>query len=154
MSMTESEAIAKCQSCNNHCPQAEMACEIAKGRMYATKELIKCQKELEQYRAIGTVSELRELERCMKVTTQNFEEAMKNIKILGNINSQLTEYLQKYQDIGTVEEFRQLKEKATAKKPIDRIMFKECPNCGAVDIANCGCCPDCGQKLDWSEGKE
>lgn len=64
------------------------------------------------------------------------------------------EEIQQYRAIGTVSELRELKEKATAKKPIDRIMFEECPNCGAVDIANCGFCPECGQKLDWSEEKE
>lgn len=44
------------------------------------------------------------------------EEAMKNIKILENINSQLTEYLRKYQDIGTLEELRKLKEKRISKE--------------------------------------
>lgn len=37
----------------------EEANEIAKGRMYATNEVIRFQKELEQYRAIGTVEECR-----------------------------------------------------------------------------------------------
>ena len=37
----------------------EEANEIAKGRMYATNEVIRLQKELEQYRAIGTVEEFK-----------------------------------------------------------------------------------------------
>lgn len=51
-------------------------------------------------------------------------------------------------------EFRELKEKATAKKVVDKLMYLECPNCGDVGIEDCGYCPCCGQKLDWSEGKE
>lgn len=39
----------------------EEANEIAKGRMYATNEVIRLQKELEQYRAIGTVEEFKDL---------------------------------------------------------------------------------------------
>lgn len=80
--MTESEAIAKCQSCNNYCPQAEMACEIAKGRMYATNELVKCQKELEQYRAIGTVSEFNQL----KEINEKITEAVNGQLIAGKNN--------------------------------------------------------------------
>lgn len=51
---------AKCKQCTKKCPQEKMASEIAKGRMYATNEFIQCQKELEQYRALGTVEELKE----------------------------------------------------------------------------------------------
>ena len=51
---------AKCQQCNKKCPQEKLASDIAKGRMYATNEFIQCQKELEQYRALGTVEELKE----------------------------------------------------------------------------------------------
>lgn len=51
----------KCDNCTEKCPQEELACEIAKGRMYATKELIEAQKELEAYKAIGTVEEFKAL---------------------------------------------------------------------------------------------
>ena len=36
--------INKCHLCTEKCPQEELACEIAKGRMYATNEMIKLQK--------------------------------------------------------------------------------------------------------------
>ena len=42
-------------------------------------------------------------------------------------------------------------EKQITKKPIDRCMFKECPNCGEIEIQYCNHCPMCGQKLDWGE---
>ena len=40
----------KCDKCTEKCPQEELACEIAKGRMYATKEVIELQKELQSYK--------------------------------------------------------------------------------------------------------
>lgn len=40
----------KCENCTEKCPQEELACEIAKGRMYATKEVIELQKELQSYK--------------------------------------------------------------------------------------------------------
>ena len=77
------------------------------------------------------------------------------------------EEIQQYRAIGTVSEFRELKEKATAKQvfqPFGTHSYK-CPTCWKfvaheVDD-NCDLeatmaewCPFCGQKLDWSEGKE
>lgn len=41
-------------------------------------------------------------------------------------------------------------EKQIAKKPIDKLMYIECPACGDVGIEDCAYCPVCGQKLDWS----
>lgn len=40
-------------------------------------------------------------------------------------------------------------EKQIPKKPIDKLMYLECPTCGDVGIEDCGYCPCCGQKLDW-----
>ena len=59
-----------------------------------------------------------------------------------------------YASIGTVEECREAVEMRTAKKPIDRIAFKECPTCGHVDIGSYGFCERCGQRLDWSDDDE
>ena len=42
--------MSKCDNCAEKCSQAELACEIAKGRMYATDEVIRLQKELEEVR--------------------------------------------------------------------------------------------------------
>ena len=71
------------------------------------------------------------------------------------------ERLAMYEDIGTVSEFRELKEKATAKKPNDITELKgdfgtvgKCPCCNGITDDTYCYCDDCGQKLDWSEGKE
>ena len=76
------------------------------------------------------------------------------------------EEIQQYRAIGTVSEFRELKEKATEKKPseIDERAEESfyylaflCPTCGNAVIGQPyrpNNCKHCGQKLDWSEGKE
>ena len=74
------------------------------------------------------------------------------------------EEVQKYRAIGTPEECRVAVEKQTAKKPdyegdgyADGHLVYDtwiCPCCGKhyeVDYDNYNYCPDCGQKLDWSD---
>ena len=64
------------------------------------------------------------------------------------------EELNQYRAIGTVSEFRELKEKATAKFP-NYVYLDEplCPYCQMILDGGEEYC-ECGQKLDWSEGKE
>lgn len=38
-------------------------------------------------------------------------------------------------------------EKQIPKEPIDKIMYKECPICGAVDLGRY--CMECGQAIKW-----
>ena len=38
-------------------------------------------------------------------------------------------------------------EKQIPKTPIDKIMYKECPICGAVDLGRY--CMECGQAIKW-----
>ena len=78
-----------------------------------------------------------------------------------NYFNDAVERLAMYETIGTVSEFRELKEKATAKKPIDVRYFAEagysiglCPTCNSGINSEFKYCGDCCQKLDWSEGKE
>lgn len=94
--------------------------------------------ELEQYRAIGLTPEL--------------------IEAMQGHNIALINDLEEYQSIGTIDEFKALKEKNVAKKAHRNYEhFNGCwCECGwfvgsskSVDRPNY--CPDCGQKLDWSE---
>ena len=87
--------------------------------------------ELLAYRAIGTVEQL---EWC---------------KDASHWKSLYKEKLEQYEAIGTIERFRELTEKAEPKKPVDKIMYLECPACGDVGILDCGYCSVCGQRLDW-----
>ena len=77
---------------------------------------------------------------------------------------QALEEIQQYRAIGTLEKCRAAVEKQTAKKPdyegdgyADGHLVYDtwiCPCCGKhyeVDYDNYNYCPDCGQKLDWSD---
>lgn len=44
-----------CKNCIEKCPQAEMAHEIAKGRMYATNEFVKLVKKIESGQLVEVV---------------------------------------------------------------------------------------------------
>ena len=103
--------------------------------------------ELEQYREIGTVEQVRNQK-------HNLEMAYKIIS--------------DYEAIGTVEECREAVEKQKPKKPIpinyqdyadkiDNAEFFEgsyfCPNCGTV-LRSGSYCNRCGQKLGWNENLE
>lgn len=74
------------------------------------------------------------------------------------------EEVQQYRTIGTPEECRAAVEKQTARRPdyegdgyADGHLVYDtwiCPCCGKhyeVDYDNYNYCPDCGQKLDWSD---
>lgn len=74
------------------------------------------------------------------------------------------EEIQQYREIGTPEECRAAVEKQTARRPdyegdgyADGHLVYDtwiCPCCGKhyeVDYDNYNYCPDCGQKLDWSD---
>jgi len=70
------------------------------------------------------------------------------------------EEVQQFHAIGTVSDFRELKEKATAKKPRFYAHNYHCTECGNLvgnnefEWQRFEYCDKCGQKLDWSEGKE
>ena len=77
---------------------------------------------------------------------------------------QALEEIQQYRAIGTPEECRAAAEKQTARRPdyegdgyADGHLVYDtwiCPCCGKhyeVDYDNYNYCPDCGQKLDWSD---
>lgn len=54
--------MADCKNCIEKCPQAEMAHEIAKGRMYATNEFVKLVKKIES----GQLVEVVRCKECAK----------------------------------------------------------------------------------------
>lgn len=73
-----------------------------------------------------------------------------------NKKQELVDRLAAYENTGlTPEQVQQLKEKSTARKPIEHetklASIFECPSCGCVDVYGQKNCDECGQKLDWSE---
>ena len=141
--MTENEAIEALK--NDGCYECSGGCDspvnCSNERCYikqATKEAIKALEEIQQYRAIGTAEDLQTMKdngAFSAVELAKIAAMLKRLKV--------------YEAIGTVEEFKAFKEKNVAKKPIDKIMYLECPTCGDVGILDCGYCSACGQKLDW-----
>lgn len=83
-------------------------------------------------------------------------EKMPRYDVLNSAINKLADY----EDIGTVSEFRELKEKATAKEPRFYAHNYYCTECGNLVGNNefkwqrFEYCDKCGQKIDWSEGKE
>lgn len=97
--------------------------------------------ELEQYREIGTVEQVRNQK-------HNLEMAYKIIS--------------DYEAIGTVEECREAVEKQKAKKPVkDKYHHNCCPNCGWIVSGEggygeefCPHCENCGQAIQFYENLE
>ena len=103
---------------------------------YAIEEAIEVLKEIQQYREIGTVEQVRNQK-------HNLEMAYKIIS--------------DYEAIGTVEECREAVEKQKAKNPVkDKYHHNCCPNCGWIVSGEggygeefCPHCENCGQAIRW-----
>ena len=113
-------------------------------------------KEVEQYRAIGTVSELQDLVIGINALADSQFSAADMAKLVNDMKS-----LYEYRKIGTPDECLAAVEKQKAKKPIEPDeeygTFK-CPNCGGLIFTEDRFethkhCLLCGQKLDWSDGE-
>lgn len=115
---------------------------------------IKALEEIQQYRELGTVEELKAM--------------MDNGAFTGTELAQIAAMqmkLKEYQQLGTVEELRDAREKQIPKKPIwekgvcyamtkdgkeRREMIPKCPSCLSRELIYGYPCK-CGQKLDFSE---
>lgn len=99
--------------------------------------------EIQQYRALGTVEELKVLK----------ESTLSGLE-LANIWAAL-EQLKKYEAIGTLEELREAREKQVPKKPITypNTNRADCPVCGAtvrgISKPFGNFCSKCGRAIDW-----
>lgn len=121
--------------------------------------------EIQQYRAIGTVEEIKRM--------QGYSDLAKKHSTIGQVIDSCAEY----EAIGTVEECREARERQRAKKPVkygdtrqgldndgNSISWQEdcydCPTCGSFlgYVGDCndeqyqdGYCRNCGQAIDWSD---
>ena len=133
--MTENEAIKELQ---NSIDLAKMCTQNyeRKRELQGYEMAIKALEEIQQYRAIGMVEELKAAMKYVYLAKKH-----------GTVG-QVIENCVKYEEIGTPEECRAAMEKQTAKKPI----VHQCPACGnAVMLSDGKCCSNCGQRLDWSD---
>ena len=106
---------------------------------------IKCLKQLGQYRAIGTVEELKSMKE---------NGAFTGVELAQLAAMQMR--LKEYSAIGTIEEFKALKEKSVPRK-IKGIRFESaiCPRCESElfetywAFGGIHYCSNCGQTIDW-----
>lgn len=143
---------------------------------------IKALKEIQQYREIGTVEQVKNQKENLNVayqiisdyeqygTVEDFKTAqryMRLVKAHGTIG-QVIESCAEYEEIGTVEECREAVEKQKVKKPIKQkgLCFKKsrsceeqheiiliCPLCGGKELKRGYPCK-CGQVIQWDENLE
>ena len=125
--------------------------------------------ELEQYREIGTVEQVRNQKENLNIaykiisdyescgTIEDFKEAqryMRLVKAHGTIR-QVIDSCAEYEEIGTVEQCREARRKQIPMKPITYTGTNraDCPVCGAMvrglwdplgDF-----CSKCGQAIQW-----
>ena len=122
---------------------------------------IKALEEIQQYRELGTVEDIRDLLIVISEDSDNANEHGIDLEIIKNLIE-----LKHYRVIGTVEECREAREKQKAKKPIIGADFMVgsddngepiwkhdyiCPECGLGIAGEYICCPYCGTYIDWSE---
>ena len=116
---------------------------------------IKALEEIQQYRAIGTVEQLKTMFDGFWKLKDLCEEYEKYG--LPEDYWKLNEMCKEYSAIGTIEEFKAMKEKSVAKKPAKAGIGYKCVCCGSYTDPrdwHSAYCGRCGQKMDWNVGKE
>lgn len=143
--MTEKEAIQYLEI-EKMCAEET---SVGKIKIQMCDVAIKALEEVQEYRKIGTVENLKTL--CDLFGLNGFKK------------------LEEYQKIGTVEECREAVEKQKPKKPLIGADFMAgrddegepiwehdyvCPDCGLGISGEYICCPYCGTYIDWSGENE
>lgn len=113
---------------------------ISKGRKKQYENAVSAMEELQQYREIGTVEQVKNQKHNLGVAYKMIEE---------------------YQAIGTHEECREARERQQVRKPLmgsnpdipDRDIFicQVCSGVVGIDDVRAAYCADCGQAIDWKE---
>ena len=94
--------------------------------------------EIQQYREIGTVEEIKSMK-------ENGPFSGVELAQLAAMQMRLRDY----QKIGTIEEFKALKQKNTPKKPFGGMYDWTCPTCGTYHSTHGKCCSECMQMILW-----
>lgn len=114
---------------------------------------VKALKEIEEYRKVGTVEEIKEILQIISEGQDDVDES--------GISTGLLHILLEYADykkIGTIEECREARERQRGKKlilstPCKFINYYLCPNCKKILNINKPFCCNCGSGIDWSKEK-
>lgn len=150
--MTENEAIERFRCCQENAGDCDKCKFCTCCGIYDMENIaINALKEVQKYRKIGTLEELKEVSKYLRL-----------VKKHGTVGKAIEECAE-YEEIGTVEELKKLKEKEIAKLVIKNANGLFCPKCWywinhRQYVINAGedhpnRCEWCGQKLDWEEEK-
>jgi len=160
----EKEELFAMEICDSEPPFAN--CVVRR----ASRCIRKLLEEIQQYRAIGAVKEIRIREAQFKRLSEGYLNdltllreyqsigTVEDIQLIFSLCKDLERIVKKYEAIGTIDEFKALKEKNEPRK-IKGKRFVEaiCPWCESELIETYWAfggihyCSNCGQKLDWSE---
>ena len=156
--MTEKEAIKKVKEFGLYHAIGDLPNSAL--TVKAFKMAVAALEEIQQYRTIGTVEEIKRMQR--------YSALAKKHSTIGQVIDSCAEY----EAIGTVEECRDAREKQRAKKPLQgepytwtssvrvRGRYRDvqktsyhhvCPNCRENVAMDMSCCKYCGQAINWSE---
>lgn len=181
--MTENEAIErlKCMKLFMQINDKASESKFLEEDYIANDMAVKAIEEIQQYRTLGTVEEIRsKMEELTRWHSDRLNSRIKNefaamsTLICHNCDhkdeyiEELEAEIEEYRAIGTVEECRAEVEKQRAKKPIMKTddgiestsgLSPYCPFCGCeltdrIPFDNKDFyfhCLNCGQKLDWSD---
>lgn len=157
-------AIAELDKTKEKIDMVGLAGEYYENKENCEREIAACMlainalKEIQEYRAIGTVEEIKEILQLISEGQEDVDESGISTGLLHT----LLEYGQ-YKKIGTVKECQEARERQRAKKVKNRKLLRDfhnipysvrgdCPNCGSIGLlsTNTDHCNACGQKLDWS----
>lgn len=103
--------------------------------------------EIQRYRAIGTVEEIKRMKKYSALAKKH-----------GTIGK-VIEACAEYEEIGTVEECREAAEKQREKKyklihPCKSVNYYQCPVCDSLLHINENYCGECGQAISWERDTE
>lgn len=149
--MTENEAIKRVKEFGLHHAIGDLPYSVL--TVKAFEMAIEALKEIQKYRAIGTIKEINDI---LQIISEGQDDVYESGISTGLLHT-LLEYAE-YSKIGTVEECQKARERQRAKKPIkDEYNHDCCPNCGWIVYQNewggryLPHCENCGQAIDWSE---
>ena len=109
--------------------------------------------EIQQYREYREIFESHFTEDALKLFSdkEEFSKWLERGKWHVLKCDELGREVEEYRAIGTVSEFRELKEKATAKKPIEsernNLTVWDCPQCGNELYSGQKFCDECGKAI-------
>lgn len=119
-------------------------------RLAANKAITLIQ-ELQQYRTIETVEELKSILIEISEGQDDVDDSGISVGLLHTLLEHAA-----YSELGTVEECREAVERQRGKKPIKitpckSVNYYKCSLCGKLLSIDQPFCEECGNAVDWSE---